>query len=183
MSVLDFDASRGLPSPVVPRKRRRWPVIVSMIGLSLVAVVLGVGFAYATHSAQEWRDAAVSSDKALDEMTTQRDDARAEVDDLRGRLDKVTADFNASTERIRSLSNEKAQAGDNFAVAATLVAKSQNVTAGMDACIKDLQKLQTYLVNFDSYEPSSLLTYARQINEGCNKARTDSDNLSKELAR
>jgi hypothetical protein len=38
------------------------------------------------------------------------------------------------------------------------------------------------LVDFSSYDPDALITYARQVNDGCNKARADSDALSKKLA-
>ncbi|UKA73562.1 hypothetical protein [Arthrobacter sp. FW306-06-A] len=115
-------------------------------------------------------------------MTKQRDDQKAQAGDLRTQLGKVTDQYKTATDRIRSLSDEKAQTGDEAAHYATLVVMSQNVTAGMDLCIKDLQKLQTYLVDFDSYDSASLLNYARQINSGCNQARADSEALSKKLA-
>lgn len=172
-----------------PRRPRRWPLIVSIIALSLAAVGLGGAFAYSTYSAQEWRDAAASSDKALTTMTKQRDEQRVQIDDLksqvtdlRSQLGNVTAEYNTAAGRIRSLSDEKAQTGDEAAYYATLVAMSQNVTEGMDLCIDNLQQLQTYLVNFDSYDSTALINYAREINSGCNQAKADSDALSRKLA-
>ena len=129
-------------------------------------------------------------------MTKQRDSFKSDAEDLQNRLDAVnseltetqnklagvTTDYNTATDRVRSLADEKAQAGDEAAYMTTLVAMSQGVTEEMDACISDLQKLQTYLVDFSSYAPDALIDYARQINDGCNKARADSDALSKKLA-
>jgi septal ring factor EnvC (AmiA/AmiB activator) len=189
------------PSPY--RAIRRWPFVVSIVALSLIAVGLGVGFAYSTHSAQEWRSAAnkTSDDLAktsddLVAMTKQRDDLKIDAQELQNRLDGVnsqladtqkqldgvTSDYNTATDRVRSLADEKAQVGDQAASMATFVAMSQGVTEEMDACIKDLQKLQTYLVDFSSYDPDALITYARDINEGCNNARADSEALSTKLA-
>lgn len=172
-----------------PRRPLRWPFIVSIVVLFLVAAGLGAAFAYSTYSAQEWRGAAARSDKALATMTKQRDeqsaqidDLKSEVTDLRNQLGDVTADYNTATGRIRSLSDEKAQTGDEAAYYATLVAMSQNVTEGMDLCIDNLQQLQTYLVNFDSYDSTALINYAREINSGCNQAKADSEALSRKLA-
>lgn len=190
-------------APPPYRSIRRWPFIVSIVALSLVAAGLGVGFAYSTYSAQEWRGAANKTSDELAKksddlvaMTKQRDDLKIDAQELQNRLDGVnsqladtqkqldgvTSDYNTATDRVRSLADEKAQVGDAAASMATLVAMSQGVTEEMDACIKDLQKLQTYLVDFSSYDPDALITYARDINEGCNKARADSEALSTKLA-
>ncbi|MBT2519750.1 hypothetical protein [Arthrobacter sp. ISL-28] len=190
-------------APPPYRAIRRWPFVVSIVALSLVAAGLGVGFAYSTHSAQEWRSAAnkTSDDLAktsgdLVAMTKQRDDLKIDAQELQNRLDGVntklvdtqkqldgvTSDYNTATDRVRSLADEKAQVGDQAAYMETLVAMSQGVTAEMDGCIGNLQKLQTYLVDFSSYDPEALISYATQINDGCNKARADSDALSKKLA-
>jgi septal ring factor EnvC (AmiA/AmiB activator) len=193
----------GSWAPPLYRAPRRWPFIVSIVILALVAAGLGAAFAYSTYSAQEWRSTAnkTSDDLAkksddLAAMTKQRDSFKSDAQDLQNRLDDVnsqlaetqnnltgvTTDYNTATERVRSLADEKAQAGDDAAYMGTLVAMSQGVTEEMDICISDLQKLQTYLVDFSSYDPDDLITYARQINDGCNKARADSDALSKKLA-
>ena len=190
-------------APPPYRAVRRWPFVVSIIVLSLVAAGLGVGFAYSTYSAQEWRSAAnkTSDDLAktsddLVAMTKQRDDLKIDAQELQNRLDGVnsqladtqkqldgvTSDYNTATDRVRSLADEKAQVGDEAAYMATLMSMSQGVTAEMDTCISDLQKLQTYLVDYTSYEADALITYARQINEGCNKARANSEELSRKLA-
>lgn len=190
-------------APPSYRPTRRWPFIVSIVALSLVAAGLGAGFAYSTYSAQEWRSAAnkTSDDLAktsgdLVAMTKQRDDLKIDAQELQNRLDGVnsqladtqkqldgvTSDYNTATDRVRSLADEKAQVGDEAASMATLVAMSRGVTEEMDACIKDLQELQTYLVDFSSYDSDALITYAREINEGCNKARADSEALSTKLA-
>ncbi|WP_087874509.1 hypothetical protein [Arthrobacter globiformis] len=185
------------------RAPRRWPFIVSIVVLALVAAGLGAGFTYSTYSAQEWRSTATKTaddlSKTSDDlsaMTEQRDGFKSDAQDLQNRLDDlnseltetqnklagVTTDYNTATDRVRSLADEKAQAGDDAAYMATLVAMSQGVTAEMDTCISDLQELQTYLVDLSSYDLDDVITYARQINDGCNKARADSDALSQKLA-
>jgi chromosome segregation ATPase len=150
--------------------------------LFLSAAALGAAFLYSTNSAQEWRNSANASEEKVASMTRQRDDLKVQVGGLQTQLTDMTTQYNAATDRIRSLSNEKAQVGDKNASLATLVVMSQNVTKKMDSCIKDLQELQTYLVNSASYDTASLVNYGRQINTGCNNARADSDALSKKLA-
>jgi septal ring factor EnvC (AmiA/AmiB activator) len=193
----------GSWAPPLYRAPRRWPFIVSIVVLALVAAGLGAAFAYSTYSAQEWRSTAnkTSDDLAkksddLAAMTKQRDSFKSDAQDLQNRLDDVnsqlaetqnklsgvTTDYNTATERVRSLADEKAQAGDDAAYFATLVSMSKGVTAEMDTCIGDLQELQRYLVDFSSYDSDALIKYATQINDGCNKARADSDDLSKKLA-
>jgi septal ring factor EnvC (AmiA/AmiB activator) len=176
---------------------------VTIVVLALVAAGLGMGFAYSTYSAQEWRSAAnkTSDDLArtsddLAGMTKQRDGFKSDAQDLQTRLDDlntqladvqkkldgVTTDYNTATDRVRSLADEKAQAGDEAAYRGTLLTMSQDVTQEMNGCIGNLQKLQTYLVDFSSYDSKSLIAYATDINVGCNKARTNSEELSKKLA-
>lgn len=171
-----------------PKRPLRWPFIVSIVVLFLAAAGLGAAFAYSSYSAQAWRDSAASSEKSLATMTKQRDQQRVQIEDLKSdvsdlgnQLDNVTAEYNTATGRIRSLSDEKAQTGDEAAYYATLVAMSQNVTEGMDLCIDNLQQLQTYLVNFDSYDSTAVIDYAREINSGCNQAKADSEALSRKL--
>lgn len=190
-------------APPLYRAPRRWPFIVAIVVLALVAAGLGAAFAYSTYSAQEWRSTAnkTSDDLAktsndLASMTKQRDSFKSNAQDLQNQLDDansqltetqqklagVTTDYNTASDRVRSLADEKAQAGDAAAYMQTLVSMSQGVTSEMDTCISDLQKLQTYLVDFSSYDPDALISYARQVNDGCNKARADSEALSKKLA-
>ncbi|MGY4542828.1 chorismate mutase [Arthrobacter sp. UYNi723] len=168
------------PSPRKPIKR--WPFVVSIIALSVIAAGLAAGLAYSTNSAQEWRNSAQESDAKLVSMTTQRNDLSKQAADLRSQLGDMTAQYNTASDRIRSLSNEKAQTGDEAAYYATILVLSRSVTSGMDACIRDLQTLQTYLVKYASYDPVALGDYARQINTGCNQARSASDDLSRKLA-
>lgn len=186
----------GGSAPHPYRSARRWPFVVTTVVLSVIAAGLGGGFAYSTYSAQEWRSSAQKTSDELAAVTKQRDSFKSDAEDLQARLDDVnseladtqqklagvTTDYNAATDRVRSLADEKAQVSDDAALMATLVAMSQGVTEEMDTCIGDLQKLQTYLVDFSSYDSEALITYARRINDGCNKARADSDALSKKLA-
>jgi septal ring factor EnvC (AmiA/AmiB activator) len=132
----------GSWAPPLYRAPRRWPFIVSIVVLTLVAAGLGVGFAYSTYSAQEWRSAAnkTSDDlaKTSDDLaatTKQRDGFKSDAQDLQNRLDDVnsqlsetqkqldgvTTDYNTVTDRVRSLADEKAQAGDDAAYLGTLV--------------------------------------------------------------
>lgn len=164
------------------RSSRRWPFLVSILVLCLIAATLGVGFAYSNYSAQEWRTSANQSAQDLTAMTNQRDDLIGQTQELQTQLGTMTAQYNTATDRIRSLSNEKAQIGDNAAYLATLVAISQRVTSEMNACINDLQILQTYMVNYSSYDFTSLMSYARQVGSVCNQARADSEALSRKLA-
>lgn len=198
-----YALANGPSAPLPYRATRRWPYVVTIVVLALIAAALGIGFAYSTYSAQEWRSAAnkTSDDLArtsddLAGMTKQRDGFKSDAHDLQTRLDDlntqltdtqkkldgVTTDYNTATDRVRSLADEKAQAGDEAAYRGTLLRMSQDVTQEMNGCIGNLQKLQTYLVDFSSYDSKSLIAYATDINVGCNKARTNSEELSKQLA-
>lgn len=117
----------------------------------------------------------------LDDTTTQLTDTRNQLADTEKQLDDMTTQFNTATDRVRSVANEKAQAADDAALMTTLFDMSREVSQGMDACIENLQKLQTYLVDYSSYDSDSLISYAGAINSDCNQARSDSDALSKKL--
>lgn len=178
------------PVLALHRPERRWPYVASIVVLFLAAASLGIGFT----SAQEWRAFANRSAEDLAAVTKQRDDLKIQTAELQTRLDDtqdeltdtqkqlddMTTQFNTTTDRVRSVSNEKAQAGVNAALMASLSAMSQGVSQGMDACIEDLQKLQTYLVDFASYDSASLISYASAITSGC-KARATPDVKSHNL--
>lgn len=175
-------------STILDKRVKRWPLITLSIFLLFVAAILGYGYVYSTNSAQEWRTAQNVSASHLKTMTSERDgltlkvsELQSESTDLRTKLDQTTTDLNTATDRIRSLSDEKAQVGDSAAFLTEVLIMSQSVTAQMDMCIGDLQKLQIYLVDFQSYDAESLLKYAGGINDGCDKARDDSAALSRKL--
>jgi septal ring factor EnvC (AmiA/AmiB activator) len=163
------------------RYSRRWPFVVSIVVLCLVAAGLGAGFAYSTNSAQEWRTSANKSAQDLAAMTTQRDGLKVQAGDLQTKLSDMTTQFNTATDRIRSLSNEKAQIGDQAASLATLVVMSQQVTKEMDLCISDQQKFMSYLANYRPSDYASAMNSARQADTDCNRARADSSALSRTL--
>ncbi|MFF2299792.1 hypothetical protein [Arthrobacter sp. NPDC058127] len=169
-------------APDFHRPVRIWPFVVLAIVLALVAAVLGAGFAYSNYSAQEWRSSANKSAQDLAAMTKERDDLKTQAGDLQTKLDDVTSQYNSASDRIRSLSNEKAQAGDQAAVFATFLAMAQQVTREMDTCIRDQQIFASYLANYRPSEYGAALNSARQADTDCNRARADSDALSRKLS-
>lgn len=170
-----------LPASDFRRPIRIWPFIVLIVALVLTAAALAVGFSYSNNSAQEWRNTATKSAQDLAAMTKDRDDIQAQAADLQAKLGDMTNQYNTASDRIRSLSNEKAQAGDQAAVFATFLAMSQKVTQEMDTCIRDQQIFTSYLANYRPGDYAAALSSARQADSDCNKARADSDALSKEL--
>jgi len=173
-------------------KARRWPFVLSIVVLAMLAACLGTGFVYSNNSAQSWRDSSTkaasdlaSTKRDLASVTQERDTLRGVRDELtraQSSLADVTSKYNSASDRIRSLSNEKAQIGDQAALMTGFVTMSHQVTQEMDQCISSLQTLEGYLVNAKSYDPVSLGNYTQGINKGCNQARADSDALSKKLA-
>ena len=173
-------------------RARRWPLVLPIVVLSLLAACLGAAFIYSNNSAQSWRDSSTkatsdltSTKKDLASVTQERDTLRGVRDELtrtQSSLADVTSKYNSASDRIRSLSNEKAQIGDQAALMAGFVTMSHQVTQEMDQCISALQTLEGYLVNAKSYDSVSLGNYTQGINKGCNQARADSDALSKKLA-
>lgn len=181
----NLDELQGFASPeYTPEPRRpsrRWPFVLSIVVLCLIAAGLGAGFAYSTNSAQEWRTSANKSSQDLAAMTKQRDGLKAQAGDLQTKLSDMTTQFNTATDRIRSLSNEKAQVGDQAASLATLVVMSQQVTKEMDLCISDQQNFMSYLANYRASDYTSAMNSARQADTDCNRARADSSALSRKL--
>jgi len=183
----------GSSQPENPRARgRRWPFVLTIVVLSMLAAGMGTGFAYSNSSAQAWRESSTqaasdlaSTRQGLASVTQERDQLLGVRDELtrnQSSLADMTSKYNAASDRIRSLSNEKAQVGDQAALMAGFVATSHQVTQEMDQCISALQTLEGYLVNARSYDSVSLGNYTQGINKGCNQARADSDALSKKLA-
>ncbi|GAB2707573.1 hypothetical protein ACX801_08010 [Arthrobacter bambusae] len=179
----------------VARRPRRWPYITAIIVLALGVLGLGAGYAYSTNSAEQWRATADRTSRDLASMTAERDglldknstltsqlsDTTDKLIDTTSKLNLTTSNLNDANGRIRSLANEKAQLGDNAAILAELVAASQNVSTEMSTCISDLQKMQTYLVDYRSYDQAQLISYVRGVNSECNTARADSDSLTQKI--
>lgn len=173
---------------VLMKHPKRWPLVVAVIVLSVLVAVLCAGYVFSNRSAQAWRAAAESSASDVQSVSAERDglkatvdELQAEADDLQAKLDEVTAGYNSATDRVRSLADEKAQVGDSAAFLAESLVMSQSVTTQMDECISGLQDLQAYLVDFESYDLESLITYAQSINDGCDRAREASADLSEKL--
>ena len=197
------DATASVPT----RSRRGLRVVIVFLSLAL-AVAAG-GFAYSTHLAQSWRDTADRTTSVLNSTRQQRDDlstqlaatqvqlattrsqlavsqrdlATTEKDLARAQKDlgDVTTGYNTATDRIRSLADEKAQIGDAAAFLAETVSLSDTVTQELDSCVSDLQKLQSYLIDFMSYDETQLMQFITDINDGCDKARSDNAVLADRL--
>ncbi|MHC6595098.1 hypothetical protein [Arthrobacter sp. C152] len=168
-----------------PRKR---PYVVAIVVLALGVLGLGAAYAYSTNSAEQWRTTADKYSRNLASMTAERDGLAAkntslttQLSDTNGKLASTTSQLNDANARIRSLANEKAQLGDSTAILAEVVADSQNVSTQMSTCIRDLQKLQSYLVNYTAYEQASLISFVQGVNSECNTARADSDSLTRTI--
>jgi Tfp pilus assembly protein PilV len=193
--VLDRMSGSGSPTTDVngalqraERKPRKWPHIMTIVVLAVGVLGLGAAYAYSTNSAAQWRATADQTSRNLASITAERDrlsekntTLTSQLSDTNGKLNDTTTQLNDANARIRSLANEKAQAGDNAAFLAGLVVDSQNVSAGMSTCIRDLQTLQTYLVNYSAYDQAALISFVRDVNSRCNSARADSDSLTQKI--
>lgn len=195
-----WDASLGWEQTVerdaAPvRPRRRWPYVVVIV--VLVAAVAGAGTALvqSSRAAEGWR--AVANQRAADLAVTrgQRDAlgsqlsaansqlsaAKGQLVAARSTLAETTAKFNSASARIRALAAEKAQVGDQAALLAESVALSKRVSAELDTCVNNLQQLESYLVDFQNYDTTSLVAFTSQINAGCDQARSDNATLVQQL--
>lgn len=167
------------------RNPRKWPYVVTIVVMAVGLLGLGAAYAYSTNSAGQWRATADKTSRNLASMTAERDrlseqntSLTSQLSDTNGKLNDTTSKLNDASARIRSLANEKAQLGDDTAFLAELVATSQNVSTQMSTCIRDLQKLQTYLVNYAAYDQAALISFVQGVNSECNTARADSDSLT-----
>lgn len=175
-------------SPASRRPRRAWPRTLLLVFLVLALVGVSTALAYSVRSAGAWRDDAnlkaadlVSVRKQRDDLSAQLKSTQTTLASTRTQLADTTAKFNAASDRIRSLANEKAQVGDQAALLAEAVALSQRVSTELDTCVTQLQRLQGYLVDFQSYDLEALIAYARGVNDGCDRAKSDNAALAAKL--
>lgn len=186
------DEGTSIPERTVPltehRPPRRWVRTLSIAVLAIALVGVSAALVYSSRSAGAWRDTANRTAAELAAATQQRDavaaqlkSAQASLASTRNELADTTDKYNAATDRIRSLANEKAQVGDEAALLAEAVALSQRVTTELDTCVTQLQQLQAYLVDYQSYDLESLISYARSVNSGCARARSDNAELAQRL--
>ncbi len=192
-------------SPANP-VRRRWPGILAwaLVGL-LVAALGGLGYLYqeSNESALSWRQLA---DTTATELTTTRgelaqttatladtqaqlnstlsslDEARDALAETKGNLDDVAGQYNEAADRIRSLANEKAQAGDRIGFLSSVLVRSGEVSARLGECVSGQQDLQRYLVDAGSYDQDSLMAYVEQVNRDCDDAQGANDAFQAWLA-
>lgn len=177
----------AIPQPV-ERRPRKWPYILAIAVLAVGMLGLGAGYAYSTNSADQWRATADKTSRDLASMTAERDglsekntSLTSQLSDTSSKLNDTTSQLNDANASIRSLANDKAQLGDDKAVLAELVVESKNVSMEMSTCIRDLQKLQTYLVDYRSYDQATLISVVRGVNSECNTASADSDSLTQTI--
>ncbi len=148
-------------------------------GLAIMVGILAALLVYSNSSASAWQADAQKQSAALAAMTAERDARVTELGEVKSKLDTTTGNFNQAAARIRALADEKAQVGDQAAILAEVTALSQSVTAELDACVNQLQQLQGYLINFDSYSADAVVTVLQEVNDGCNTAQDDNAALAK----
>src|SRR5690606_22117104 len=134
-------------------------------------------YVYSNNSAREWQVRAEQLSAELGEMTGQRqqvqgllDTSQAALAETKAALEEVTEQYDAASERIRDLADEKAQAADTVGALGSAVERSRNVALQLDQCVAGLQELQDYLIDIDRYDISVVLGVAEEINEGCDEA-------------
>lgn len=183
-----LDGASG-PQTQPRRSKSRRGLWAAIIALSLVVLAAGSGFAYSSNSARTWHDTATrtateltTTQRQRDELKTQLASTQSQLDGTKKELGDLTAKYKEATDRIRALANEKAQVGDRAAYLDETVAISNQVTMELGGCVDNLQTLQGYLVNFQSYDATELIKYATDINDACNQARADNAILAKRLA-
>jgi small-conductance mechanosensitive channel len=173
-------ADRDLDSDNPPHRRWLWLTLVA--GVAIVATVLGVLLAYSNSSASAWQREAQQKSADLAAMTSERNARVAELRTMKAELATTTVKYNDAAARIRALADEKAQVGDQAAALAEATALSQTVTTELDTCVEQLQQLQGYLINFDSYNADAVVTVLQEVNAGCNGAQEDNAALAKMIA-
>lgn len=182
--VVAYDA---IP-PGTGRRRRAyaWPLAAGALTIALTAATGGL--VYSVRSANAWRDASNQKTAELVSTQAQRDDldgrlksAEGTLTETQTKLADTTTKFNQASDRIRSLANEKAQVGDAAAQLAEAVVLSRRVTSELNSCVTQLQQFQVYLVDIESYDLNSLITYARGVNDDCSKAKADNVALAAKL--
>lgn len=173
---------------VMRNPRRRWPYAFAAGTLAVALTGVTAGLVYSVHSANAWRDSSNQKAAELASTRKQRDELVARLKTVEGnlaytqtKLADTTAKFNQASDRIRSLANEKAQVGDAAAELAEAVVLSRRVTLELNSCVTQLQELQVYIVNYESYDWSSLVAYAQGVNDDCSRAKADNATLAARL--
>lgn len=174
------------PYVTTPPKQRRDRTRLALVATtSLLVLALAAGaaaYVYSNNSAREWKVTAEQLSAELGEMTAQRqqvqgllDTSQAALAETKAALEEVTEQYDAASERIRDLADEKAQAADTVGALGSAVERSRNVALQLDQCVAGLQELQDYLIDIDRYDISVVLGVAEEINEGCDEAQSASD--------
>lgn len=161
-----------------PRQRGRRALIAAVVVLLLGLVVATVLIVNNARSAEAWRAVAEDRQTALSNLTAQHEAAVADLEDANAGLAAMTGKYNDATARIRALADEKAQVGDQAAWLKEVASLSQLVTTELDGCVDNLQTLQFYLLDYESYDLTALGDYAQEVNDRCNQAQTDNAALA-----
>lgn len=170
------------------KSRRLWPYALAAGTLVVALTGVTAALVYSVHSANAWRDSSNQKAAELASTRKQRDELDARLKSVEGnlaftqtKLADTTAKFNEASDRIRSLANEKAQVGDAAAELAEAVVLSRRVTLELNSCVTQLQELQVYIVNYESYDWNSLVAYAQGVNDDCSRAKADNATLAARL--
>ena len=192
-SALDPTATTPtVPSVPAAGRRRRPGAAAIVLGVLLVAVLVGAGLVLARmlstnrawqDSTQQWETLARSTGEQL--ATAQADLAATQAE-----LDATTAQLATAQERITQLADEKAQLGDTSASQQQLAdyqsrvsqAAGQVATA-LASCVDGQQRLIGYLQDSAQYDQGDLARFTADVQTVCGQATDANAALQRELER
>jgi chromosome segregation ATPase len=153
----------------------------------VVALALDV---YLVLAARSWQQASGRWEELARSHGTQVAQAQADLDATRTELEATQDQLEAAQQRITELADEKAQLGDQNEVEQQLTdyqarvsAAAADVASSLAGCVSAQDQLIGYLDQKELYDPTSLASFADQVQEVCAQATAANADLQQEIGQ
>ncbi|MDR0483183.1 MAG: hypothetical protein LBH13_08565 [Cellulomonadaceae bacterium] len=183
------------PTTVTTTRAKRRAARIAIVALSVItaaALALGTYFWYA---ADRWHDDSVawqakahSHASDVSNLQTQLNTAETNLADAKASLEESNAQLTTATDRITSLANEKAQAGDQAATNQQLLdyqksvsTAASEVSSSLEACIAGQTQLIDALKDPGRYTDTSVAAFTTQLNTLCQRAKDANTQLQRQV--
>ena len=115
------------------------------------------------------------------ELAAARDAIAGELDQAERDLAATEEQLRQAQDRITALADEKAQTADEREVARQVAGSVVVVANQLEICVRGQSRLITALEDIESYDPTSVSAFAREVSTACTEALDGSKEIKRQL--
>lgn len=178
---IDRSLRRADYAVVQPARRRSPWLTATAIGLGLLFAATAALAAYLWRTTDEWTAESDRLENTAIELAAARDAIAGELDQAKRDLAATEEQLRQAQDRITALADEKAQTADEREVARQVAGSVVVVANQLEICVRGQSQLITALEDIESYDPTSVSAFAREVSTACTEALDGSKEIKRQL--